>query len=257
VGAAESSAFADSGTPDAYSQNLNTQSDSRYGDRSSMKEVAQETGGEVLSGNDLRNAIARGIDDGSYYYTLAYTPNKDDKNPNFRRLDVKVSDANVKLAYRPGYYPNGNPASPPATKTHPLIAAMQPGAPPSTVVPITAEVLPPDSTSDKVRVNYTIDIAGIDFDETPDHRRRAVLDYLAVAFSKDGKPIGQASNTVEAIMPEADYQSTLKSGLKLHQEIALAPGDYILRLGVMDHGAQKIGTMEVPLVIGKVQTSKN
>jgi VWFA-related protein len=256
VGAAESSAFADSGTPDAYSQNLNTQSDSRYGDRSSMKEVALETGGEVLSGNDLKNAIARGIDDGSYYYTLAYTPAKDDKNSNFRRLDVKVTDSALKLAYRPGYYPNGNPASQEAPKTHPLITAMQPGAPASTVVPITAEVLPPDSTNDKVRVNYTIDIAGIDFDETPDHRRRAVLDYIAVAFAKDGKPIAQASNTVEAIMPEADYIATLKSGLKLHQEIAIAPGDYTLRLGVMDHGGQKIGTLEVPLTIGKSQTAK-
>jgi VWFA-related protein len=254
VGAAASSAFADSGTPDAFSQNLNTQSEGRFGDRSSMKEVALETGGEVLAGNDLRNAIARGIDDGAYYYTLAYTPQNNDSTPTFRRIDVKVSGPSLKLAYRPGYYPNGNPASSQeAPKTHPLIAAMQPGSPASTVVPITAEVLPPDSTSEKVRVNYTIDIAGIDFDQTPDHRRRAVLDYLAVAFSKDGKPVAQASNTVEAIMPESDYVSTLKSGLKLHQELALAPGDYVLRLGVMDHGAQKIGTMEVPLLIGKSQ----
>jgi hypothetical protein len=45
------------------------------------------------------------------------------------------------------------------------------------------------------------------------------------------------------------YQQILTTGLPFHQELDLQPGTYTLRIGVMDRGNQKIGTVDVPLTV--------
>src|SRR5262249_23050703 len=121
--------------------------------------------------------------------------------------------------------------------------------PASTVIPLTVEVLPPDVANKKIRITYKIDIRGMEFDDTSDRKKRAVLDCIAVAFTKNGAPVGQISNTMNASLPLTEYESALKTGLSVHQELDLPPGEYDVRLGVMDHGSQKIGTLEAPLVV--------
>jgi VWFA-related protein len=247
---AESASFTSIDKPQAFGHNLNIQSATRFEEHSSMKEVAEQTGGEVLSGNDVRGSIGRAMEDGSTYYAIAYTPARSDKSPEFRKIEVKLNRTGVKLAYRPGYFPKGKPDGD-SPKAHPLIVAMQPGVPPSTVVPLTVVVLPPDATNKKTRITYTIDIRGMDFAETPEHRKRAIIDCIAVAFTKQGAPIRQISNTMDATLPLSEYESALRTGLVVPQELELPPGEYLLRLGVMDHGSQKIGTLDAPLAVAR------
>jgi VWFA-related protein len=255
VGAAESASFSSTENPEAYKDNLNTQSETRFQERSSIKEVAEQTGGEVLEGNDVRRAIGKALDDSSTYYTLAYTPAGDESNTQFRKIEVKLNRGGVKLAYRPGYYATATPDTP-AQRAHPLIVAMQPGMPASTVIPLTVEVLPPDGSSKKTRINYTIDIRGIDFTDTPEHRKRAVIDFIAVAFTQAGMPAGQISNAMDATLGPADYESAQRTGLVVKQELELPPGKYNLRMGVMDRGSQKIGTLDVPLTVTATSAAK-
>ena len=254
VGAAESASFAGTDNPGAFKDNLGTQSATRFEEHSAMQEVADQTGGALLNGNDVKDAIGRAIDDGSSYYAMAYTPEKFE-GQQFRKIEVKVNRPGVKLAYRPGYFPNSK-SDADAPKSNPLIVAMQPGVPSSTVIPITVQVLPPDGTNKKTRITYTIDISGIEFDDTPEHRKRAIIDCIAVAFSRQGAPVGQISNTLDATLPLADYNAAMKSGLVVPQELDLPPGQYTLRVGVMDRGSQKIGTLEAPLAITATAAAK-
>jgi hypothetical protein len=41
----------------------------------------------------------------------------------------------------------------------------------------------------------------------------------------------------------------MKTGIPLHQELDLKPGTYMLRLGVIDRGSQRIGTVDVPVTV--------
>jgi len=253
VGAADSASFSGSDNPSAYSQNLNVQSESRFQERSAMKEVAEQTGGELLAGNDIKGVITRGLADGSTYYTLGYTPTREDTDPGFRRIEVKVNRSDIRLAYRPGYYPNTNSAPP---KVHPLVVALQPGMPPSTMLPMTVQVLPPTAAGQKFQINYSIDVSAVDFSESADRSRHAVIDVLAVAFKKDGTPAAQASNAIQANLPAAQYEEALRNGLPVHQEMDLPPGQYDLRIGVMDRATQKIGTLEAPVTAHTASASK-
>jgi VWFA-related protein len=249
VSTAESVSFASTDNPTAYSQNLNNQSESRYQDRSGMEDVAQQTGGEVFAGNDLGKVITRSMDDGSTYYTLAYVPASDVSEDVFRKIEVKLARKDVSLAYRRGYYPVGKKTGLAALKVHPLVSAMQPGMPQSTLLTLVAEVVPPAAPDAPVKINYTIDAAGLEFTDMPSQAKRATLDYMAVAFNSKGEPVAQASNTADANLPLADFNTAQKSGLRLSQELKLPPGSYTVKIGVMDHATQKTGTLEVPVTV--------
>jgi VWFA-related protein len=249
VGADQSRSAVDPGNNDAYNKTLSAQSDSRFGERSSMLDLADQTGGRVFAGNDVRGAIARSLDEGSNYYTLAYTPEKNNNDHGFRRVEIKVSRESVKLAYRPGYYPTGTEDSLKQSGAHALAAAMQPGLPESTMLLVTARVLPPDATNKALRIDYSIDFSGLDFTDTPDSRKRALLDCMAVALDRRGQVAGQVANTMDAALPPNEYMAFQRTGLPLHQELVLPPGTYDLRLGVLDRASQKIGTVNVPVEI--------
>jgi hypothetical protein len=70
-----------------------------------MGELASETGGERITGtNDLSNAIAHAIDNGSHFYTLSYSPRDQKMDGQFRSIEVRIPEVKYKLGYRKGYY---------------------------------------------------------------------------------------------------------------------------------------------------------
>jgi hypothetical protein len=248
VGTDQSRSTIDPSNNDAYNDTLRNQFESRFDDRSSMLDIADQTGGHLYIENDVRGSIARSLEEGSNYYTLAYTPEKS-SNDSFRHVEIKLNRPSVKLAYRPGYYPTHPQDSVKQSGAQMLAAAMQPGLPQSTMLLVTAKVLPPDATNKALRIDYSIDLTGLDFTDTTDDRKRALLDCMAVALDGQGQIAGQIANTMDASLPPKEYQAMQQTGLPLHQELTLPPGTYDLRLGVLDRASQKIGTVDVPVVI--------
>src|SRR5882762_826777 len=110
---------------------------------------------------------------------------------------------------------------------------------------------PPCSRASRkaLRIDYSIDFRGIDFTDTPENRKRALLDCMAVALDQHGQVAGQIANTMDAALPPDQYQALQNTGLPLHQELVLPPGTYDLRLGVLDRASQKVGTLEIPTTI--------
>ncbi len=101
----------------------------------SMQQIAEETGGHAfVDTNDLQQAIAKAIDDGSSYYTIGYVP-PDVPDTRFRSVLVKTDAPHLALSYRSGY-DTSTPAQPTAslplpTPNLPMAAAITLGAPPS------------------------------------------------------------------------------------------------------------------------------
>ena len=224
---------------------------STYNDeRSTMKEIAEQTGGEAFLGtNDLRRAMERSIDDGSTYYTLAYTPDKIDPQSAFHRIEVKTDQPGTKLSYRRGYYSSPQKAAPVEKGAAALRGALQPGMPQSTMLFLTASVLPPDAAHKDVRIQYIVNPNSVTFTDVADQRKRIVLDCIVIAYDKDGHEVGHASDTLDGTIKAAAYETVMNNGIPAQQELTLPPGAYNLRLGVMDRPSQQIGTVDVPLVI--------
>ncbi|HEY4900242.1 MAG TPA: VWA domain-containing protein [Terriglobales bacterium] len=218
--------------------------------RITMKNMAEQTGGEAfVNTNDLRRAINRSLDDGASYYTLAYTPPKDDAGGGYHRVVVKIPNKNLKLAYRRGYYSIPHPAAVGEVGTAALRTALQPGMPPATSMLLTASTELPDAIRNDVKINYIIDSNSVEFADAPDNKKRAQIDCMVIAFDSSGKEVAHASDTLDATVPMNAYAAIQKYGLPAHQLISLPPGKYNLRIGVMDRTTQQIGTVDAPLVV--------
>ena len=104
-------------------------------------------------------------------------------------------------------------------------------------------------TRKEVKINYVINSNGVDFTDAPDNKKRAQIDCMVIAFDSSGKEVAHASDTLDATMPANAYAAVMAYGLPAHQLIALPPGRYNLRIGVMDRTTQQIGTVDAPLEV--------
>lgn len=229
---------------------LTTQTASMADERSTMKQLAGATGGEAFTNtNDLSRAMTRSLDNGSNYYTLAYTPPKEDLAPTFHRIQVELDHPHARLLYRTGYYAIPQTSLSTQVGTAALRGALQLGMPQSTMVLFTASVSLPDATHPDVSVKYNIRADSASFTDAADQHKRALFDCMIVAYDREGHESGHASDTLDATLSPATYESVLAHGLPASQELKLPPGVYDLRVGVMDRATQQIGSIDIPLIL--------
>ena len=224
------------------------------GSQLTMRDVADQTGGRAFyNTNDLKLALQRSIEHGTTYYTLAYSPQNQNWNGDFRHISVKLDRANVTLSYRQGYYATRDQPGPADVAHRMLVAEMQPGVPESTMVLLRVKVVAADTSSDNVSIDYGVYAPDIAF--TGDSLRHAKLEFVAVAWDKNNKPAGNASQTEELDLTPERYDKVQKTGVPGHLDLQLKPGTYQLRLGVMDYTTSKIGTMEIPVTVHSPQAA--
>lgn len=228
-------------------------SDDELARHTTMSSVAEETGGRAfLRTNDLEKAIREGLSDGATYYTLGYYPEDKNWNGKFRRIAVKVERQGIKLRFRQGYFasdPNGYTKIDPKKQATELVQAFSPDYPISTALPFRAQVIPPAEKSDgKILIRYGIDAHKLGF-EMKDGLEYASVDCAVQAFRLKGSALPLKSNTFAAKLKPEEYQLIMQRFFPCDQTLELAPGEYVLRLGVRDNATGFIGTANTRLTV--------
>jgi VWFA-related protein len=214
-----------------------------------MNDIAEQTGGEAFfNTNDLKLAMSQSIERGSTYYTLAYTPTNTDWDSKYRRIEIKLPHS-LKADYRRGYFATPDLPSPEEQSHDRLVASMQPTAPVSTMLLLRVQMLPPDAKNPKVRIDYGVYAPDLAFADGPGNSKQGKIEFVALAWGKDGQSAGNAAETLDLSLKPEHYEAIMKNGLSAHLEFEVKPGNYTLRLGVMDHGNGKIGTLDIPLSV--------
>ena len=232
---------------------LGQQFSNRSALRASMNDIAYQTGGEAVFGsNDIAGALRRSIEDGSNYYTLAYRPVNHDWDSKFRKIKVELAKSGYSLTYRRGYFAFPEEITTEDTAQE-LNTALQPEAPQSTLLLIKGDVELPDAANPELHVITTVDPANVDFETDAQGRRHARLLVLLVALNDgpsqpDSPP--QTSGNIKIDLDPAQYAVVLKSGISFQQKMTLKPGKYRLRLGVSDMNNHRLGTLDMPVVVG-------
>jgi VWFA-related protein len=249
-------------------------------EHSTMLQMAEQTGGHAfINTNALSQAVASAIDSGSNFYTLTYSPTNTNWNGSFRKIQVRLQEQGLNLAYRRGYYADDPNAPPkhkelvPATTTltaaiNAMRTAMMRGGPDPTQIifkvlvrPATAateDTLAPSNTvNPSVKVKppyrrYTIDFAAdpsdIAFTHLPQGNYQGGIQFLTYLYDQDGTLINTSGSTVQANIPPAAYNASLRSGLQFHQQISVpVKGTYYLRIGIHDLTGNRVGAVEIPI----------
>jgi VWFA-related protein len=222
-----------------------------------MDGIAKETGGKAFYGsNDLKQSMQLSIERGSIYYTVAYVPENRNWDSRYRQIKIKLARSDAKAEYRPGYYAIPDQQKPADEERNRMIASMQPGIPVSTTLLLRVQVLPPDAKKSAVQIDYGVFAPDISFTESADQIKHAKIEFVAVAWDKKNASAGSTSQTMDLALKPASYQAALEHGLSAHLELELKPGTYQLRLGVLDYGSGKIGTLNVPISIPESSAAK-
>lgn len=219
-----------------------------------MNSMAEETGGKAFyNTNELDTAVRAGIEDGATYYTLGYYPEDKNWDGKFRRILVKVDRPGIKLRYRQGYFaadPKGYSKIDAKKQAMDLGQALSLDYPISTALLFQAVVLPPsEKTENKVLIRYGIDAHALGFELQDDGLQHASVDCAVQPFTLKGSPLTPRASTFSAGLKPEQFQLVMQRFLPCNQTLDLAPGEYVLRLGVRDNTTGLIGTANARVTV--------
>lgn len=232
------------------------------------EDIATETGGAAIyNTNDYKGAVAKIVDDTLHYYTLSYVPTRPDSDGHFHPISIKVDRPGLHLVYRGGY--NDEQPAPPddVLKVHMTQDSMGLGALSATQLTFDVQVTPsppnpqPSGSRRSLPLSgktpvpydllYKLDQSQIVFAATPDGTRNASLEFDVAAYDPYGKLVSILSQTQKLPLTNEEYGEFIQTPFQFFQQIDLPPGQYTLRVGVFDGVSNKVGTLEIPLTVGK------
>jgi VWFA-related protein len=241
-------------------------------EHATMQKLAEETGGQAFyDTNAIKAAVARAIENGENYYTLAYSPDDGKFDGRFRKIQVKLPEQNHRLAYRQGYFADAPSAHSSNAPLSPTAGAIQRGAPPSSQILFKVRVLPSDDPTlkglesqpgpaglmgEKLRgavkrywIDYAADVHQLAVSLGSDGLRHLSVEFVAIAYDRDGKILNVVNRTFKLNLQSEPYDRIMRTGLPLHQELDVPAGEVYLRIGVHDLSTDRIGSMEIPLLV--------
>jgi VWFA-related protein len=235
---------------------LSSESFQRFSTHDAMETIARDTGGRYFgNSNDLDRAIQSALTESSSYYMLGYYPSKRKWDGKFRNIKLQVDRPGTQLHYRRGYFAVNPTDWKKDEGERMLTAALTANSLPSTEVTFMARALPPQPDSDTV-VEFAIDPSTLSFQTEAGNLHHCMLQFEVQAFTLEGKRVKAEVQTAEASLPQPTYERVSKQELPMSVPIRLAPGKYILRLGVRDNLTGLFGTADLALEVPGKRESK-
>jgi VWFA-related protein len=245
-----------------------------------MDAVAEATGGVALYGNNfLDELMVKAVDAGASYYTLSYVPPGVQYDGRYHAISIKVDRPNLHLLYRKGYNAEdapkiSNPNRRPLGPAHdPLAGAVSPNAPPATQLLFAVRVEPIPKLENpgdppvmgyldpklkkkprqltRYEIFFMLPMKQIVFADDGDGNHNGTIKFDVAAFDTDGHMVTSISRTWPLGLTNEGYRQFLASPLKFYQQLDLPPGKLTLHLGILDTGSKKVGSLEIPLIVGK------
>ncbi|HEY4379665.1 MAG TPA: VWA domain-containing protein [Acidobacteriaceae bacterium] len=245
-----------------------------------MLAMADATGGHAfLNTNDLAKAVATAIDEGSNFYTFAYTPTNPERDGKLRKIKIQLARSGMTLSYRRGYYADdpdrirttlkADAATTAATAPSPhetMRLAMTRGAPTPSDIILKVGVVPMPPTTQienapadgnqpspklhgpyrRYSVNFQIDPKDIVFFHGPNGKILSDFDVIIFAFTSDGELVNSLSRTIHISTTLDQVRQMFAEGVFDHEEISTpAKGEYFLRIAVHDLHRDHYGAIEV------------
>ena len=98
---------------------------------------------------------------------------------------------------------------------------------------------------------YLLPMSQIGFVDGPGETHHGSLEFDVAAYDSDGKLATMLSQTMKLPLTKEDYQEYLKTPFQFFQQLDLPPGQFSLRIGILDGVSNKVGTIDVPLTVPK------
>jgi len=222
----------------------------------SLRVLSDETGGfAAVNSNDFASVFERIRADNSRYYVLGYYPTNDRRDGRLRKIEVRVNRPGLTVRSRKGYVaPRGKaPAGPPVeTKEGTSLALKETLSSPLAIagLRLTAAAVPFKGAGGKGSVLVVVQPDGRDLRFTEKNGRyEGELELSAIAIDKDGKVREGVRQLLKMPLKPESFKMVARQGIRLLIRMELAPGQYQLRVGALDKGSGRTGSVHYDLEV--------
>jgi VWFA-related protein len=225
------------GTADTVSREITTLADE---DRS-MRVVAEDTGGMVCNGsNDLGECIRKAVDDSSSFYEIAYYPDSQDWNGEYRKIILQSKRSGLHLEYRHGYFAGPNPHE---NQKAELQDAACEGYLSATAISFAATRIP-GTAKDGLRFYLGIVPSALTLMPTTEGGHELNVNVAVCTFDKKGIARQFMSQVVHQTFTAKEYQSIAQNGIP-HLVSVPGPQPAEVRFLVTDIPSGRFGSVQV------------
>lgn len=213
-----------------------------------MEALARRTGGRAYyDRNDLDTGIHRALDDAQNGYELAYYPDHDRWNGDWRKIEVKVNRPGVTVLARGGYYafPQARLLPPKASKQ--LLEEIAASPLEDTEIPVTVKLTPPSEVSSgTVEARVYVNPQTM-FSHELGHGWKSDFEVRFFQLTAKNKILDVTTETVGLELTDAKYTKASKQGFDTVGTVQLKPGATQLYVIVHDKRTDAVGSVRIPL----------
>jgi VWFA-related protein len=219
------------------------------GQQETLTTLSYDTGGKPLvDENDLSTGIVQAQKDIASYYIIGYNSGNENLDGHFRKIDLKIKNANVaKLDYRRGYFASKNWGKfDSEDKERQLTEALMMGDP-MTDIDVRAEIDFFRLSRDSYFVPVEVKIPGSDLEMAKQgNAERTRLDFIGVVKDAKGEVAGGGNvrDYVDLVLKGDKAAEITKHPVAYDTGFTLKPGEYTLKFLVRENETGKIGTYE-------------
>jgi|GEM_PF-2337719 len=213
-----------------------------------MDEMAQRTGGRAYyDRNDLETGIRRALDDRKFGYDLAYYPDHDRWNGDWRKIEVKVNRPDVTVLARSGYYAFPEPKLLPPKARKQLLEEIAASPLEDTEIPVTVKLTPANSVAPStIEARVYLSAQNLFASHQPDSWT-SDFEVLFFQLTAKDKILDVTTQSVSLNFTQEKYSEALKRGIKTLENLALKPGAALLYVIVHDKLSDAVGSVRIPL----------
>ena len=216
-----------------------------------LRELAERTGGFLIANtNNVDQLLSHVMEEVDTHYEIAYPPKSERDDGHFRKIEVKLARAGLRVETRGGYF------AVPDTGANPLT--------PEEIAGLRAlDARPRPHAFDFLSRAYRFRDAGgaaqyaIAFempisnltatDERSAHRHRFHASLLALVKNADGVIVDRVSKDVPSEVSDEQYERVRWEFMTYQKAANLPPGHYTVETAVVDHEGNRAstGTFEI------------
>lgn len=211
-----------------------------------MERLARHTGGRAYYRRDLETGIRRALDDSRYGYELAYYPDHDRWNGEWRKIEVLVNRPEVAVLARAGYYAFPEPKLLPPKASKQLIEEIAASPLEDTEIPITVKLTPPSGAGSAVEARVYLSAQKLFTSHAVDEWT-SNFEVLFFQLTAKNKILDVATQNVRLAFAQAKYSEALKRGINTEQQLKFKPGAAVLYVIVHDKRTDAVGSVRIPL----------
>jgi len=218
------------------------------GNLETMKVLAARTGGTAFYGsNDLAGPIQRAIDDSRVTYTLGYYPAQANWDGSFHNIKVSVKTRGAQVRARTGYFAIPDPTEISAKFIQALIAQTARSQLDATEIGIHIHLQPLNDPRARIMTaDLHLDLPEIHMEQN-NGLWTGAIQTVFLQLGKQGEILHVDDQTFKLDLPPAQYDQSLKNGVKEMQRIEVLPNATRLCVVLRDPSNGNLGSLSISL----------